>query len=111
MVIRAMSYRLDYHESIPNVVSRLRQEHKEIGRKLQRISKICDKKDADLRVAVSLLKAVSTEVLRHAVEEEARLASAIMNSSKEGKASDVARSLKILQEHRRIKEFFDDELP
>ena len=61
-------------------------------------------------MAVSLLKSVRPEVLRHAVEEEARLARIIIESS-EKKTSDVERSLDILQEHRRIKEFLDDELP
>ena len=107
-----MSYKIDYEESISSVVPRLRQEHKEIHRKLDRISKILNRKNGDLKLAVSLLKSVRPEVLRHAVEEEARLARVIIESGKEQKrTSDVERSLDVLQEHRRIKEFLDDELP
>jgi hypothetical protein len=32
MVVRTMSYRLDYGEGIPGVVSRLKQGHKEIDK-------------------------------------------------------------------------------
>lgn len=104
-----MSYRLDYDESVSSIVNRLKQEHKEIDRKLERISKIARTKNGNLKVAVSLMNAVKTEILRHAVEEEARLARVIMESSETRKKSD--EPVRILQEHRRIKEFFEDELP
>ena len=83
-----------------------------MDRKLEKISEISNKEDGDLKLAVSLLNSMSTEILRHAVEEEARLASVIMqSSSKSRKTSEVVTSLRVLQEHRRIKEFLDDELP
>ena len=104
-----MSYRLDYDESVCSVVKRLKQEHEEIDRKLEGISKIARTKNGNLKVAVSLLNAIKTEILRHAVEEEGRLARVIMESSEIRKKSD--ESVRILQEHRRIKEFFEDELP
>lgn len=104
-----MSYRLDYEEKIPSVVARLKEEHAEIDRKLGRISEIVTREDGDIRVAVSLLEALKTEILRHAVEEEARLARIIMESEETKKSS--AQSLKILQEHRRIENFFKGELP
>jgi hypothetical protein len=69
MMTRDMSYRLDYDETVAVVVSRLEQEHKEIDRKLEYISQMSRKKDGNLKVAVSLLTAVSTEILHHAVEE------------------------------------------
>jgi hemerythrin-like domain-containing protein len=108
-MVRAMSFRVDHNEPISVLVTRLREEHREIDRKLERISEICAKNDGNLKVAISLLNAVSTEILRHAVEEEARLARVIMESDKMRESSE--ESVKILQEHRRIKEFFDDELP
>lgn len=100
---------MDYTEEMSSIVSRLRQEHKDIGRKLERISAISGKRDVNVKVAISLLNAISKEILRHAVEEEARLARIIMQSSETQKAS--FESLRILQEHRRIKEFLDEELP
>ena len=109
MSARTMSYRLDYDETIPRVASRLKQEHKEIDRKLRRISKIIEDKNGNLKVAISLLETVKTEILRHAVEEEARLARVIMESGETQKRS--GESVRILQEHRRIKEFLEDEMP
>ena len=103
-----MSYRIDHEESIPSMVSRLKEEHQEIQRRLDEISEISQRKDGNLRVAVSLLDAIRSLILRHAVEEEAQLARVIMGSSKARQKS--GRSVKILQEHRRIKEFYD-ELP
>lgn len=103
-----MSYRVDHDESIPSVVSRLKEEHREIDRRLEQISEFTEKKSGDLKVAVSMLNTISPVILRHAVEEEARLAQVIMNASETRKRSDG--SVRILQEHRRIKEFYD-ELP
>ncbi len=108
-MVRTMSFRVDHNEPISDLLTRLTEEHGEINRKLERISEISAKNDGDLKLAVSLLNAVSTEILRHAVEEEARLARVIMESDVTRESSD--ESVKILQEHRRIKEFFDDELP
>jgi hypothetical protein len=104
-----MTYRLDYEEPIYRIVRRLKQEHKEIDRKLERISNISRAENGNLEVAVSLMNTAKTEILRHAVEEEARLARVIMGSNETRNKSD--ESVKILQEHRRIKEFFEDELP
>jgi hemerythrin superfamily protein len=103
-----MSYKLDYDEEIMAVLERLNEEHKQFYKKLARIRIIC-KRAGKLYVALSLLKAMSTEILRHAVEEEAIVARAIMVSQKTKKESK--KSIDILQHHRRIKEFFDDKLP
>ncbi|MCL4519052.1 MAG: hypothetical protein M1587_07630 [Thaumarchaeota archaeon] len=100
-----MSYRIDHNESIPSLVSRLKGEHQEIHQRLERISEISQRKDGNLKVAVSLLEAIRPVILRHAVEEEAQLAQVIMGSSKTRNRSE--QSVKILQEHRRIKEFYD----
>jgi septal ring factor EnvC (AmiA/AmiB activator) len=104
-----MSYRLDYEEPVFRIVRRLKQEHKEIDRKLERVLRIARTENGNLRVAVSLLNAIKTEMIRHAVEEEARLARVIMASNKT--KNNSYESVKILQEHRRIKEFFENELP
>lgn len=104
-----MSYRLDYEEKIPSVVARLKEEHAEIDRNLKRISQITSREDGDVRVALSLLEASKEVILRHAVEEEARLARVIVESEETKKSS--AESVKILQEHRRIEDFFKNELP
>ena len=105
-----MTYRLDYEEPIYRVVRRLKQEHKEIDRKLRHVSNMSsDPQMGNLKVAVSIIKATESEILRHAVEEEARLARAIVESTATKDKSE--QSVKIFHEHRRIKEFFEDELP
>ena len=104
-----MSYRLDYDEGLRDVVQRLQEEHREIDKKLDQISKIVKRENGNLRVALSLLNSQKTTILRHSIEEESRLMRAIMKSNETRKES--LSSLKILQEHRRIKEFFEDELP
>ena len=103
-----MSYRIDHEESIETLVSKLKEEHEEIDRKLRRILEVSQRRNADLKVAVSMLNAMRPLVLRHAVEEEARLAKVIMSSAEARKKSQLP--VGILQEHRRIKEFYD-ELP
>ena len=105
-----MSYKLDYSESAPKVVERLANEHREIESKLSRIGDICSNyEDGKLKVALSLLRVISTEILRHAVEEEAIVARAIMRSEETRVQS--GQSVKILQAHREIKAFLEDRLP
>ena len=99
-----MSFRLDYDEPLQNVVKRLRSEHQEIGSKLSRIVEESEK--GNLAVAISLLDLIKPEILRHAVEEEARLARFI--STQSGTATE--ESLMIFREHRRIAEFLQHKL-
>lgn len=97
-----MSYRLDYLEPIPKVVERLEGEHLEFGHKLERI-----KTTKNTKVAISLLALLKPEILRHAIEEEARLVRTIMKESK----SESTESITVMQEHRRITEFLNDVMP
>jgi iron-sulfur cluster repair protein YtfE (RIC family) len=106
----SMSYKLDYDEEMPEVIARLLEEHREIDNKLSRIAGICrNYEDGKLHVAMSLLKSMSEEILRHAVEEEAIVARAIMRAEATKNSSN--ESITILQDHRRIKEFLEDKLP
>ena len=100
-----MSFKLDYEEPIPQVVKRLRKEHTELHSKLERI--IGEVKTGNLAVAISLLNLIKPQILRHAVEEEARLARSIMQECRD----ESGQSIKILQQHRRIEEFLQDKLP
>lgn len=95
-----MSYKLDYDEPIPNVVERLRSEHKELAPKFDQIHQAS--MSGDLNEAVRLLKEISPKVLRHAVEEEARLMRVIMWEFKQ--QSD--ESVSIMRYHRDIADFF-----
>jgi len=100
-----MSFKLDYEEPVPQVVNRLRNEHAELHSKLERI--VEEVKKDNLEVAISLLNLVKPQILRHAVEEEARLARSIMQECKD----ESGPSIEVLQQHRRIEEFLQNKLP
>jgi DNA primase len=100
-----MSYRIDHSEPIPELVERLKREHRELRPKLDRVLELSE--SGNLRVAESILQSISQEVLRHAVEEEARIIQVIADESK----SDLERSAEVMRHHRRIEEFFQDKLP
>ncbi|MDG6995429.1 MAG: hemerythrin domain-containing protein [Nitrososphaerota archaeon] len=100
-----MSYKLDYDEPIQAVVERLKVEHLEIGSKLSRV--IAESDQGKLEVAISLLNMLKPEILRHAVEEEARIARVIVAESQKGENESIF----VLRDHRRITEFLQEKLP
>jgi hypothetical protein len=95
-----MTYSLDYNESLPKVVARLEDEHKTLEPKLNQIEQMV--KSGDLSAAIRQLGSVKPILLRHAVEEEARLMRPIMWEFKE-KADDC---IIILRYHKKLVEFF-----
>jgi hemerythrin-like domain-containing protein len=100
-----LTYTLDYNEPLPRVIARLEDEHKKLEPKLNQIEQ--QSKSGDLGAAVRQLDTIKLTLLRHAVEEEARLMRVIMWEFKD-EASD---SIAILRYHRRIVEFFERTLP
>jgi hemerythrin superfamily protein len=100
-----MTYTLDYDEPLPAVVARLKDEHRKLKPKLKQIEQLS--KSGDLGAAIIQLKAIKSTVLRHAVEEEARLMRVIMWEFKD----DSDDSIIILRYHRKIVEFFEHTLP
>jgi iron-sulfur cluster repair protein YtfE (RIC family) len=96
---------LDYNEPLPKVIERLKSEHKELAQKLSRIERLAD--SGDMKVVVTELKVVKPLVLRHAVEEEARLMRPIMWESK-GRSEE---SIIVLRYHRELVDFLDHKLP
>ncbi len=99
-----MTMSLDYNEPLPKVLERLRNEHRELVPKLQRIEQLA--KSGDMNVAVTELKIIKPLVLRHAVEEEARLMRPIMWEI-EDKSED---SIIILRYHRELVDFLERKL-
>ena len=95
-----MSYKIDFSEPIPKMIERLVREHRELGPKLDEIESATEK---SLDEGVKLLLDLRTTILRHAVEEEARVIRVIMKDSK----SQSAESVKIMQEHRWVSEFLE----
>jgi hypothetical protein len=100
-----MTYTLDYDEPLPKVVSRLKKEHKKLEPKLKQVERLS--KNGDLGTAIGQLNAIKLTLLRHAVEEEARLMRVIMWEFKD----DSGDSIIILRYHRNIVEFFERTLP
>lgn len=95
---------LDYSEPVPKVVERLRQEHKELEPKLSQIQEAV--KSGKPKVAISLLNAIAPQLLRHAVEEEARLMKVIMWEFKK----ESEQSISIMRYHREISVFLEHRL-
>jgi len=94
-----MSYTLNYDEPIPEVVERLKMEHKEIQTRLSDIYEASEK--GDLKSAINSLKEATHMILRHEVEEEARLMRVIMWEV----PARSERSISIMREHRNIANF------
>jgi hypothetical protein len=79
-VENGMSFKLDYEEPIQFVVKRLSREHIELQVMIDRV--IAESKNGNLPVAISLLNLFRPEILRHALDEEARLMRVIMDESR-----------------------------
>jgi hypothetical protein len=100
-----MTYTLDYDEPLPKVIARLKAEHKKLEPALNQIELLS--KSGDLGAAMRQLNTIKLTLLRHAVEEEARLMRVIMWEFKD----DSGDSIIILRYHRKIVEFFEHTLP
>jgi hemerythrin superfamily protein len=100
-----MTMTLDYNEPVPKVLERLKAEHRELVPKLRRIEKLAE--SGDMKVVITELKVIKPLILRHAVEEEARLMRPIMWEYKE-KAED---SIIVLRYHRELVDFLEHKLP
>jgi hypothetical protein len=96
---------LDYNEPLPKVLERLKLEHRELAPKLRRIEQLAQ--GGNLKVVITELNVIKPLILRHAVEEEARLMRPIMWESKD-KSED---SIIILRYHRELVDFLDLRLP
>ncbi len=96
---------LDYNEPLPKVIERLKNEHRELAAKLLRIERLAE--SGDLKVVVTEVKVIKPLLLRHAVEEEARLMRPIMWEM-EARSED---SIIILRYHRELVDFLEHRLP
>lgn len=100
-----MTITLDYDEPLPQVLERLKNEHRELAAKLLRIERLAE--SGDLKVVITELKVIKPLVLRHAVEEEARLMRPIMWEFKDKSEESII----ILRYHREIVDFLEHRLP
>ena len=100
-----MTMTLDYSETLPKVIERLKNEHRELAPKLRRIEDLAT--SGNIKVVVTELNVIKPLILRHAVEEEARLMRPIMWEYKD-KAEE---SIVVLRHHREVVDFLDHRLP
>ena len=100
-----MVYKINFNKSIPDMISRLKQEHIEFGLSLNNITRY--NKERNITKAIEAIHEMSESIIKHAVEEEARIMRVIMNNAKEGSAD----SIKIMQEHNWVVNFLKHTIP
>lgn len=98
-----MSRKLNFDEPIPDLVERLKKEHRQFELKLAELETIA----AVNSQSIGILEKLSEPILRHAVEEEAIIMRVILHKAKE----QAGESIKIAQEHNWVMDFFKHKLP
>lgn len=99
-----MNYKINFNEPIPQMIERLKHEHIDFESMLKITSKYID--ENKIKEALVTLYNMSESIIRHAVEEEARIMRVIMQKAKE----DSADSIRIMQEHNWVMDFLKHKL-
>jgi primosomal protein N'' len=74
-----LEYKVDFSEPIPKMIERLKVEHRDFESRLFRIE---ESSRTNLKQAIEMLEDLGKSILRHAIEEEARIMRFIMQKSK-----------------------------
>jgi hemerythrin len=82
------------------MIERLKHEHRGFESRLLQIE---ESSRTNSKQAIGMLEDLGKSILRHAVEEEARIMRVIMQKAKE----QSEQSIKVMQEHKQIIEFLD----
>lgn len=98
-----MSRKINFDEPMPDLVERLKKEHRQFELKLVELETIAIVN----KRSVGILEELSDPILRHAVEEEAIIMRVILHKARE----QAGKSIKIAQEHNWIMDFFKHKLP
>ena len=96
--------RIDFNEPIPEMITRLKSEHAKFEFDLAKIKTSI--KDDNITLATEIIQGISDKIIRHAVEEEARLMRVIMHNAKE----ESVESIKIMQEHNWVMNFLKNRM-
>lgn len=100
--MKELSYKtIDFSEPMPEMIERLKREHVKMLPELAKIES-----NSDLKIALSQIESMKHAILKHAIEEEARVMRVIMAREK----SESAESVRIMQEHRWVSEFLERRL-
>lgn len=81
------------------MIRRLKNEHQQFEIRLNTIQEHIDRNE--IKEAIEIIHTISELIIRHAVEEEARIMRVIMHKAKE----DSIESIKIMQEHNWVVNF------
>ena len=100
-----MNYKINFNESIPNMIDRLKQEHIEFGLTLDKITKYNE--ENNINNAIETIHVMSESIIKHAIEEEARIMRVIMHNAKQ----ESPDSIKIIQEHNWVVDFLQHRIP
>jgi hemerythrin-like domain-containing protein len=99
-----MDYNINFNEPIPQMIERLKQEHVDFESTFKKTEKYID--ENEIKEAIKIIHDTSKSIIKHAVEEEARLMRVIMQNAKE----ESANSIKIMQEHNWVVDFLKHKL-
>ncbi len=82
------------------MIERLKHEHRDFESRLLQIE---ESSRTNSKQAIEMLEDLGKSILRHAVEEEARIMRVIMQKAKD----HSEQSIRVMQEHKQIIEFLD----
>ena len=99
-----VSRRINFDESIPRMIERLKTEHIFFESKLVQIDN--NIKRNYIKQAAQSVQDIGDKIIQHAVEEEARLMRVIMKNAKD----ESSESIKIMQEHNWLMSFLNNRL-
>ena len=99
-----ISRRIDFNEPIPQMIERLKSEHRSFESKIAEVQGNIN--NNDIEHATEIIRSMIDKVTHHAVEEEARLMRVIMQKAKD----ESPKSIKIMQEHNWVMDFFKNKL-
>jgi hypothetical protein len=99
------SSKINFNEPIPELIERLKREHRNFESKLNEADNSVNRYN-DIAGGTRIIHNMSESVINHAVEEEARLMRVIMHNAKD----ESSESIKIMQEHNWVLNFFKSKL-
>ncbi len=99
-----ISRRIDFNEPIPQMIERLKSEHRSFESKIAEVQGSIN--NNDIEHATEIIRSMTEKVTHHAVEEEARIMRVIMQKAK----NESPESIKIMQEHNWVMDFFKNKL-
>ncbi|HET7148563.1 MAG TPA: hypothetical protein VFI73_08715 [Candidatus Nitrosopolaris sp.] len=82
----------------------MKHEHRDFESRLMEME---ERSRTNSEQAIEMLGDLGKSILRHAVEEEARIMRVIIQKAKE----QSKQSIKVMQDHKQIIEFFDKTIP